>query len=270
MDSARLARIGAALLGAQVESAQNLSGGDLSDIVHLRLDDGRDAIVKSGPAPRVEAAMLRAIGAVGAPVPEVLAVSDEALVLSRIEADDPVSGAWADLGRVLARLHASTGAGYGWHEDYAFGRVSIANHYCDHWPEFWAVRRLLPALPHLPSDLAGRVERLAADLSNRLPVKPPASLLHGDLWSGNLMARGDRIAALIDPACYYGDVEVDLAMLRLFGSPGEDFYQSYGDLPPGSGERLAIYQLWPALVHLRLFGSGYRGLVEAQLRRAGV
>lgn len=83
------------------------------------------------------------------------------------------------------------------------------------------------------------------------------------------MARGDRVSGLIDPACYHGHAEVDLAMLALFGRPGPAFHDNYGALEPGAEDRLPVYQLWPALVHLRLFGAGYRGLVERCLNAAG-
>jgi fructosamine-3-kinase len=96
------------------------------------------------------------------------------------------------------------------------------------------------------------------------------ALLHGDLWGGNVLVGGDRVSGLIDPACYYGHSEVDIAMLQMFDHPGEAFFSAYGKLEAGHKERLDIYRLWPALVHLRLFGSGYRPLVERLLTELGV
>ncbi|MFD2183826.1 fructosamine kinase family protein [Rhodoplanes azumiensis] len=264
-----LAATGAALLGGRLVETRPLGGGDLSEIVRIRLADGRTALVKSGPAPRTEASMLQAIAAAGAPAPAVLAVSDAALVIEVLPAGGGVEQAWGDLGRLLARLHATTGARYGWPEDYAFGPVAIVNAFADDWPTFWGERRLLVNVPHVPAALAHRIESLAADLKNRLPAHPPASLLHGDLWTGNVLADGGRITGLIDPACYHGHGEVDIAMLSLFGRPSRAFFDAYGDLAPGHDERLAIYSLWPALVHLRLFGAGYRSMVERFLTTAG-
>ena len=83
------------------------------------------------------------------------------------------------------------------------------------------------------------------------------------------MYRG-RLSGLVDPACSYGDGEADLAMLTLFGALGPSFAEGYGPLPPGAAERLPVYQLWPAIVHLRLFGGGYRGLVEQLLDQARI
>jgi fructosamine-3-kinase len=89
------------------------------------------------------------------------------------------------------------------------------------------------------------------------------------MWVGNVLTDGEKVSGLIDPACCYGDGEADIAMLNLFGSPGPAFYSAYGELPPGWKARRPVYALWPALVHLRLFGSGYRGLVEGLLAAAG-
>lgn len=269
MDADRLAITGAALLGGTLRDTRRLPGGDLSTVVRITLTDGRVMAVKGGPLPRIEAEMLCAIAAAGAPAPAVLAVGAAALVLSWVEGEDGPSCAWADLGGVVATLHRATGPRYGWPENYAFGRMPIDNRWCDDWPTFWAERRLLPQLSHLPPGLARRVEKLANDLPNRLPYRPRPSLLHGDLWSGNVIARGDRVVALIDPACYYGHGEVDLSMLSLFDAPGAGFDRQYGRLQPGAVARRAIYTLWPALVHLRLFGSAYLKLVETQLARAG-
>jgi len=264
-----LAETGAALLGGELRRSRPLSGGSLSHIVQIALGDGREAIVKSGPAPQTEAAMLKAIAASGAPAPAVLAVSAEALVLEIVPASGSLNGAWRSLGEAAATLHAAQGRSYGWAENYAFGPAAIVNGWADHWPGFWAERRLLPHCPHISPAVARRVEVLAADLSNRLPAQPSCALLHGDLWGGNVLVANNRVSALIDPACYYGHAEVDIAMLQLFGVPSAAFYEAYGAFEPGHEERLGIYQLWPALVHLRLFGDSYRPLVQRLLSGAG-
>ena len=257
-----LAGAAAGLLGVAVTGAERLHGGDLSDVLRLHLADGRTAVAKSGPLARGEAEMLRAIAAAGAPAPEVLAAGDGVLVLEDLGRDEGPGAAWADLGAALRRLHGSLGTGYGWPADHALGPVAIPNAPAPDWPAFWAERRLLPNCRHIAPDLARRVEALARRLPELLPADPPPSLLHGDLWSGNVMARGGRVTGLIDPACCFGDAEVDLAMLSLFGRPGPAFRRAYGATRPGAETRRPIYQLWPALVHLRLFGAGYRGLVE--------
>ena len=257
-----LAQRAADLLGGGLRSARTLQGGDLSEVVRLEVLDGRCAVAKTAPGATAEAGMLRALDAAGVPVPGVLAVAEGLLVLEDLGPSGGLQGAWGDLGAVLRRLHGVRGPGYGWGCDYAFGPVPIANAPCDDWPTFWAERRLLPFCAHLPAPLARRVEALALRLPEALPRHPAPALLHGDLWTGNILARGGRVVGLIDPACHHGHAEVDLAMLRLFGQPGPAFEDAYGAPEPGAAERRPIYQLWPALVHLRLFGAAYLGLVE--------
>lgn len=258
----------AALLGAPLQCAERLHGGDLSTVVRLVTRDGRSAVAKPGGTARAEAEMLGAIAGRGVPAPRVLAVADDLLVMEDLGRDEGPGGAWGDLGRVLRRLHAEPGSDYGWRRDHAFGAVPIPNAPAGDWPTFWAERRLAPGLPHLPAPLARRVEALAGRLPDLLPRHPPAALLHGDLWVGNVMARGGAVTGLIDPACYHGHAEVDLAMLALFGRPGPVFDDGYGPPAPGYESRRPIYQLWPALVHLRLFGAGYLSLVERCLDAA--
>lgn len=270
-----LAAAGAALLGGALRRAEALPGGSLSGIARLTLVDGRTAVVKGGPAPRAEAAMLEALAAAGAPTPRVLAVDDAVLAIEAVPAGGRLGRAWTSLGTTLARLHAATGERYGWSADYAFGTspraaVTIDNTWCERWPEFWAERRLAGHVADLPRELGARVERLAAALPERLPARPAPALLHGDLWGGNVLVDGREVSALIDPACYYGHAEVDLAMLELFDRPDESFYAAYGRLEPGRDARLPIYTLWPALVHLRLFGGSYAGLVDRLLTASGV
>ncbi len=266
----RLAERAAALLGGALSHVEAIQGGDLSEVLRIVLTDGREAIVKNGPAPASEGFMLRAIAASGAPAPAVLRANDEVLVLAPLPAGGRLTEAWTSLGRALTALHAAPGPRYGWASDYAFGPVAIPNGWTSDWPCFWSERRLLTHVVHLPSALAKRVEGLAAVLSSRLPPRPKPALLHGDLWSGNILVSGAQVTGLIDPACYYGHAEVDLAMLSLFDRPAAAFFDGYGALEPGHDERSAIYRLWPALVHLRLFGAGYRPMVERLLKSAGV
>lgn len=258
-----------AIFGAAPTRVAPLHGGDLSEVSRLTLPDGRQMVAKRGPLVAREARMLTAIAAAGMATPRVLGVSGEVMFLEFLEETRPSPEAWQRFGADLSRLHSATSGHFGWEEDYAFGPVSIANAPLENWPDFWAERRLLPFLPHLPSTLAARIERLCRALPERLPAAPPASLLHGDLWSGNLLPT-PRAIYLIDPACYHGHGEVDLAMLHLFGSPGPGFAESYGPLDAGWQTRRATYSLFPALVHLRLFGAGYRGMVERFLAAAGV
>ena len=251
----------------------------MGPVLRLAFSDGRSVVAKGGASPPREAEMLRALTAAGAPTPTVLAVDERVLVLEACPADGALEGVWGDLGEVLARLHGDASAGasagapadgrYGWPEDDDFGPLPIPNAWSDDWPAFWGERRLLAHIERLPPDVARRLAVLASDLPGRLPAQPCAALVHGDLWSGNVLVSGGRVSALIDPAAYVGHAEVDLAMLTLFASPDRRFFDAYRPAPDWS-QRRPIYQLWHALVHLQLFGEGYRGLVERLLGEAGV
>ncbi|MBK5934970.1 fructosamine-3-kinase [Rhodovulum imhoffii] len=243
-----------------------MRGGDLSQVFRVELADGSLAVAKTGPLVAREARMLRAMARAGAPCPRVLSLRGNLLLMEHL-AETPTPR-WNSLGAALRTLHARIGTTYGWEEDYAFGPARLPNTPCADWPEFWATRRLLAWPEALPMAISRRVERLCARICGLLPRTPPPALLHGDLWAGNVLFTRNG-AALIDPACYHGDPEADLAMLHLFGQPGAGFADGYGALPEGWPERRPIYQIWPALVHLRLFGESYRGLTARLLDAAG-
>lgn len=265
-----LALHGANLLHGDLRHVQPLGGGSLSELVRIVLADGRAAIVKGGPTPQREAAMLSALRDCGVPTPEVYAFDEHALVLEVLPNDGVIASAWPGLGQILRTLHQKAGERYGWPDDYAFGPLAIANCWSSNWPQFWADNRLLCHSRYVGASLSVRLERLCADIENRLPRNPKPSLLHGDLWSGNVLVADRAISGLIDPACYYGHGEVDIAMLMMFDQPGAAFFSAYEKLEAGHEERLRLYRLWPALVHFRLFGIGYRSLVERLLTELGV
>jgi fructosamine-3-kinase len=254
------------LLGEEIVATTPLHGGDLSEVVRLRTASGCAFVAKTGRYPEREADMLRAMIAAGADAPAPVKSTSRILILEDLGPSVPATErSWQQLGEVLRKLHATTSESYGWDEYYAFGGVAVRNHQRANWAEFWIENRLLVDADQLPNALAQRLSAAKPIIRNALPDTPPASLLHGDLWIGNVHFTADGKAWLIDPACYYGHAEVDLAMLTLFGSPLESFWLAYGPLEDDWQVRRRIYQLWPALVHLRLFGDGYRSLAERLL-----
>jgi fructosamine-3-kinase len=260
----------AALTGAPEERLERLAGGDLSEVLLLRRPDGRCSVAKGGPAAGTEAAMLRSILGAGIPAPTVEGEHEGVLLLEHIVNDGVFSPhAWADIGLAVRRLHDRLGDRYGWLVDYRLGTVELDNRQTADWPSFWAEQRLIGPAKVLDRPWRERVDRLAARMGELLPSAPPPSLLHGDLWSGNILVKDGKLAALIDPACYHGHGEVDLAMLTLFGEPPPSFWESYGRPDEGWEERRDLYQLFPALVHLRLFGASYGSIVDRLLRRFG-
>ena len=264
------ARRVAALTQVPEARLERLAGGDLSEVLLVARPDGRRSVAKGGAAVAVEAAMLRALAGAGAPVPNLEAEHDGLLLLEHVENDRVFSAAaWRDIGLRLKALHGHKGERYGWPVDFRIGTVELDNRESDTWPSFWAQQRLLATARVLDRPWRERIAALAQTLPDRLPARPAPALLHGDLWGGNILVRDGRLAALIDPACYYGDAEVDLGMLALFDAPGPDFEESYGPLEPGWEERRPVYQLFPALLHLRLFGGGYAGMVDRLLLSLG-
>lgn len=259
------------LTGIAADRLVRLAGGDLSEVLLVQRADGSSSIAKGGPAVATEAAMLRAIAAAGIPAPMVEGEYDGVLLLQHLANDGIFSAnAWRDIGACLGRLHAVTGESYGWPVDYQLGTVELDNRPNDDWPGFWGEQRLIAAASVLDRPWRDRIDRLAARLGTLLPASPRPALLHGDLWGGNILVNEGQLAGLIDPACYHGDVEVDLAMLTLFGAPPAAFWDVYGALEPGWQERRVIYQLFPILVHLRLFAASYAGSAERILDSLGV
>jgi fructosamine-3-kinase len=184
-------------------------------------------------------------------------------------------GRGAALGRALARLHQTTAPRFGWHRDNTIGATPQSNAWSDDWTAFFRDRRLAPQFALARRNgFAGRLARDGDRLLDRMPRllaghAPAASLLHGDLWSGNAARLADGTPVVFDPSCHFGDREADLAMTELFGGFDATFYAAYAEaspLPHGYPVRRTLYQLYHVLNHLNLFGSGY--LARAETRTA--
>ena len=184
-----------------------------------------------------------------------------------------------ELGSGLAVTHAAGAPAFGADGAGAvsgFGSLRLSNEPCDDWPAFYAERRLRP-LARIASDRSAlssagveAVEQVADRMAELAGSPEPPARLHGDLWSGNVMADAEGRPWLVDPSPYGGHREVDLAMLRLFGAPSDrvfDVYEERAPLAAGWQERVELYQLLPLLVHALLFGGSYRGAAERVARR---
>ena len=269
-----------------VSGARRVGGGDINEAFRVVLADGREAFVKTRPraAPgeyEAEAAGLRWLAqAGGVRTPEVLEISEEYLVLEWVQGGRLDSAGIEELGRGLALTHAAGapafGAPPGAGAAAGFGSLRLSNEPAADWPSFYSESRIAPlaAIAHDRGVLSeGAVEALSS-ICERMgsltgPQEPPARL-HGDLWSGNVYAGADGRPWLIDPSAYGGHREIDLAMLRLFGSPSERVFAAYAELsPPAEGweERVELYQLLPLLVHALLFGGSYCAAAERVARR---
>lgn len=260
----------AELTGVPEDRLERLAGGDLSEVLLVPRAGGPPLVAKGGPNVAGEAAMLRLLAAAGVRVPAVEGEYDGILLIDHIPNDGLLSpNAWADVGAAVARLHAERGQAYGWPVDYALGTVTLDNREGQDWVRFWGEQRLFAAASLLDRPWRARIETLARRLGELIPAEPPPALLHGDLWAGNILVESGHLAAFIDPACYHGHAEVDLAMLCLFSAPPEEFWAAYGERDAGWEARLPVYQLFPALVHLRLFGATYAPMVDRLLSEIG-
>lgn len=181
---------------------------------------------------------------------------------------------WQQLGNRLAALHRCTAQTFGLNGDNYIGSLRQLNHPHSTWINFFIEQRLNVQVTYAieagraPSDWSKKFESLYSKLPSLLPEEKP-SLLHGDLWSGNILTDDKGEPCLIDPAVYYGNREVDLAMTRLFGGFETEFYASYENtfpLEPGYQTRVDLYNLYPLLVHVNLFGGSYVHSVESILR----
>ncbi len=251
-----------------VTAARPLAGGSIAAVWHAELADGSEVVVKDGDTPaELEAEGLAALAAAGAPVPAVLGHEGSVLVLEYL------SGHRGDrrvLGRQLATVHRHLGERYGWHRDNVIGPLHQANPPTEDWPTFLSQARLAPYLGDLPMELARRLDRAIASVAVAEVADHDVvpSLVHGDLWSGNVLA--DRW--LLDPAVHHADREIDLAMLDLFGTVGPELRAGYDEvwpLDPGADRRRPLLQLPPLLVHVRLFGAGYLSGVASRLDALG-
>lgn len=254
-------------LGVIVEQTQPLTQGDLSETLMITTNHKQNYVVKNGFSPVIEGKMLQFMYDHNIKVPKVIFANDSILVLEMIQETNSFSPEiWSNLGKMLTLLHQINHDYYGWSEDYTFGKVELVNTYSINWVEFWGQYRLGQYLSRLPVSVATQIEKLINKLDQFLPAYPKKALLHGDLWTGNIIAHSNQ-PYLIDPACYFGHHEVDIAMLNLFGSPGDGFYSTYALLEPDWQERLPIYQIFPLMVHYILFGSYYLRKIESILKQ---
>lgn len=278
------------ILGASVVSRARLSAGFGLTGIMATLSDGRRVAVKArasesvpGPSLALEGAMLADLARLSdLPVPHVYAAEADLLVMDFVDNDGGsiTPAVERHAATLIAALHAIPRDQFGYDYDTLIGPLHQPNPPSDTWLPFFRDHRLLHmaqaardegALPH---PLYGRLERLAGRLGEYLAEPSHPSLLHGDLWTGNVLVRGDRIAGFVDPAIYCGHPEIELAFTTMFGTFGRAFFDAYEEilpLEPGFHEvRRDIYNLYPTLVHVRLFGGSYVAAVERTLAKLGV
>ncbi len=266
-----------------VQSVEVIGGGCIAHASRVSTAAG-DVFVKWGDASvaatfEAEATGLQVLAAANTSlrIPKVISCDASAgcLILEWIEAGPKSASFSRDFGRALSQLHRYEGKGYGFDQDNFIGRTLQHNDWRSSWPAFFREMRLMPQVKMArkanlwQTSWDQAIERLYQRLNDLLPEQPERSILHGDLWAGNYMVGVGGKAVLIDPACYYGHRETDLAMTELFGGFDRDFHAAYQEawpLAPGYEERRSIYNLYHLINHLNLFGGGYASGIAAALK----
>ncbi len=268
-----------------LQSFKILSGGCIDQVA--KLETASDAFLlkwkeKESDQFEVEANgldLLRSGGTIK--IPEVLGfgtcLNRSFLLLEYIEPGVPSSKFWENFGVELAAQHrqVSIDRRYGLNYDNYIGSLVQSNKLHSDWLPFFIEERLEKqvTMAHynglVDQYFLQRFRRLYPYLPDHIPPSP-ASLLHGDLWSGNFLVNTHGEAALIDPAVYYGHREMELAFTRLFGGFNRKFYDAYNEawpLEPDFEYRIDLYNLYPLLVHVNLFGASYLSGIESTLKR---
>ena len=272
-------------LGERLRSARPMGGGCIGEVYKVELDDGTPLVAKVDSDGEShlerEAYMLSYLREKSElPVPEVYHGSKTLLLMEFVEGSSRFSeGAERHAAQLLAALHGITADAYGHERDTLIGSLDQPNPPTDDWVDFFREQRLLylarvaNEAGRLPAEYLRRVERLAERLEDLIGEPNPPALIHGDVWSANVLAKGDRITAFLDPALYYADPEIELAFISLFNSFGDAFLRRYAEIRSIDRRffeaRRDLYNLYPLLVHVYFFGGGYLDSVRSTLGRFG-
>ncbi|MGI9251965.1 MAG: fructosamine kinase family protein [Pseudohongiellaceae bacterium] len=288
---------------ADITAQRVISGGSINHARQITLADGRHYFVKTHPMSHRYPGMfktellglqrLHEAGTVASTaaaanadtsaststirVPQPLMATESFIIMEYIEQGSPAADWKVRIGEALALLHQNTQQpNFGFDRDNYLGTTPQINTWTDNWPEFWRERRLNPQLQLYAKQAAANDpllslgETLAAKLEDILAdCNEPAVLLHGDLWSGNAFADTDGNPVIVDPACYYGQREAEIGMMRMFGGFGPTCEQAYNKVWPlqaGAERRITLYRLHHELNHLNLFGSTYYESCLASMR----
>lgn len=267
--------------GVHLRSPRSVGGGDINQAYRVESSQG-PFFVKLNDADRLDMFAAEAEGleelsqaeSLRIPRPVIWGVAGQQafLVLEYLEFGG--SGSMAALGEGLAAQHRVTADEFGWYRDNTIGSTQQPNRHSSDWSTFWAEQRLGFQVGLAVARGAGqRLQERSELLIEALPAlmegrRPEASLLHGDLWSGNYAYTRAGEPAIFDPAVYYGDREADLAMTELFGGFGREFYAAYQHAWPldsGYRTRKKLYNLYHILNHYNIFGGGYLGQAQGMI-----
>lgn len=276
------------VLGKPIKDVRPCIGGDINEAVQILTDDSTFFLkwnqrtqTNMFSAESMGLSLLASTKVLR--VPLVIHVHDgdsdipAYLILEWLETGTYTSTTMRMLGDGLAQLHKRTSEQHGLAYNNYIGSLPQYNQQHDNWVTFYAEKRIATQMDiarergRLTSQRESALNTLINKLPHLLPADVKPSLLHGDLWRGNVMTLADGIPAIIDPAVYYGHFEVEIAFTELFGGFSADFYDAYWSNTDENRrdyqDRKFLYQLYPLMVHLNLFGEGYAPSVDAILNR---
>lgn len=259
-----------------------LSGGMISDVLKVEFQQHPSLVAKisdGAPDLTIEAFMLKYLKQhSNLPVPTVIYANKHLLLIDFIDSSVGLSNSiQSHIGELLGQLHQITSSQYGLERDTVIGPIHQPNPLSDSWIEFFRNHRLLYMMDialksgNLSQSLYDRLQKFAKHIDKHLiePEKP--ALIHGDIWTTNVLTRNNKIVGIIDPAIYYAHNEMELQYMTLFGNFGQVFFDSYQRFIPVDETffttRRHVYNLYPLLVHVALFGGHYPASVDMILRK---
>jgi len=272
------------ITGHTIRKKKSLVGGCISDVYKISLSNGEAVVAKvgdKGSGLALEGMMLEyLLQNTKLPVPDVLCSNDNLLLMTWVPSSGELDrSAQIHAADLLASLHQISDRYYGFYCDTVIGGLNQANPKSESWLEFFAQHRIIDMARQgleaglLPTGLMGRLEKFSCNLDKWLKEPDQPSLIHGDMWGGNVLVDVGRISGFVDPAIYFADPEIELAFTTLFSTFGDAFfsrYREHREIQPGFfEERRDLYNLYPLLVHVRLFGGSYVESVDSILRKVG-
>lgn len=270
-------------LSPEILSERRISGGSINSSILLKTPDGSFFLKYNSASkyPQMFAKEFKGLEILASTrtirIPKPLFYFEgqhySGLLLEFIEEQDYSENFWDIFAFQLSQLHQQTNPSFGLHFDNYMGNLPQSNTISSNFVDFFINQRLLPQLKlardrhEIKLQHIKQSERLFEELPSIMPNERPA-LIHGDLWSGNFMSDESGSPVIMDPACYYGHREVDIAMTTMFRGFSPQFYQyylQYHPLEKGWQDRLPYHNLYPILIHVNLFGSSYLASLEAVL-----
>lgn len=260
--------------GGCINSAFRISSGEQEYFIKLNSEDKLEMFIAEAEGlQELSSAM-----AIRVPEPVCYGTADGQayIVMEALTMGGSKTNSMQQLGEQLAAMHQHTKDQFGWHRDNTIGSTPQLNKWHSNWIDFWREQRLGYQLKLAGKHGAGRgFLNKGEQLQDNLEVffydyQPEASLLHGDLWSGNYSILSNGEPVIFDPAVYYGDREADIAMTELFGGFGQEFYSAYNNAwPMGEGYKVrkTFYNLYHIINHFNLFGGGYASQAEGMMDR---